>query len=72
YLMFNAHYEGLDFKLPKRKYSSKWMKVIDTHENLFTEEGQLFKYGDLIHVQSRSLILLMNPVIGSHHARKHK
>jgi glycogen operon protein len=72
YIMFNAHYEGLDFKLPKRKYGNKWMKVIDTHENLFTEEGQLYKYGELIHVQSRSVVLLMNPVIGSQHARKHK
>ena len=26
YVMFNAHYEGLDFKLPQRKYGSKWMK----------------------------------------------
>ena len=37
YLMFNAHYEGLDFKLPRRKYGYKWMKVIDTHENLFQQ-----------------------------------
>ena len=71
YLMFNAHYEGLDFKLPKRKYGYRWLKVIDTHENLFTDEGQVFKYGESIHVNSRSIVLLMNPNIGSH-ARKHK
>jgi glycogen operon protein len=71
YLMFNAHYEGLDFKLPKRKYGAKWMKVIDTHENLFTSEGQLFRYGETVHVNSRSVVLLMNPTISSH-ARKHK
>ncbi len=71
YLMFNAHYEGLDFKLPRRKYGSKWMKVIDTHENLFTDNGQMFKYGETIHVNSRSVVLLMNPIISAH-ARKHK
>ena len=71
YLMFNAHYEGLDFKLPRRKYGYRWLKVIDTHENLFTDEGQVFKYGESIHVNSRSIVLLMNPNIGSH-ARKHK
>jgi isoamylase len=71
YLMFNAHYEGLDFKLPKRKYGGKWMKVIDTHENLFTDDGQLFKYGETVHVNSRSVVLLMNPTISTH-ARKHK
>lgn len=71
YLMFNAHYEGLDFKLPRRKYGYKWLKVIDTHENLFTDEGEIFKYGESIHVNSRSIVLLMNPNIGSH-ARKHK
>ena len=71
YLMFNAHYEGLDFRLPRRKYGSKWVKVIDTHENLFTDNGEVFKYGDAIHVSSRSIVLLMNPNISAH-ARKHK
>jgi isoamylase len=71
YLMFNAHYEGLDFKLPKRKYGGKWKKVIDTHENMFTDNGQEFKYGETVHVNSRSVVLLMNPTISSH-ARKHK
>lgn len=71
YLMFNAHYERLDFKLPRRKYGYKWLKVIDTHENLFTDDGQSFKYGESIHVNSRSIVLLMNPNIGSH-ARKYK
>ena len=71
YLMFNAHYEGLDFKLPRRKYGYKWMKVIDTHENIFNGEGQLYRYGESIHVNSRSIVLLMNPNISAH-ARKHK
>jgi len=71
YLMFNAHYEGLDFKLPRRKYGYKWMKVLDTHENVFNGEGQLYRYGESIHVNSRSIVLLMNPNISTH-ARKHK
>ncbi|MBL7699385.1 MAG: glycogen debranching protein GlgX [Chitinophagaceae bacterium] len=71
YLMFNGHYEGLDFKLPSRKYGGRWKKVIDTHENLFTDDGQIYKHDESIHVQSRSVVLLMNPRINPH-ARKNR
>ncbi|HUQ67187.1 MAG TPA: hypothetical protein VM101_13580, partial [Flavitalea sp.] len=71
YLMFNAHYDALDFKLPCRKYGTNWMKVIDTHENQFSENGDLYKYDESIYVNSRSIVLLMNPNI-SPDARKHK
>jgi glycogen operon protein len=72
YVMFNGHYEDLNFILPKRKYGSKWMKVIDTHENLLTESGEIFKPGDTLTVHSRSVVLLMNPTIRKSHDNKYK
>lgn len=60
-LMFNAHYEPLNFTVPKRKYGTKWIKVMDTHLNIFNEHGEIFKPGQTIIVESRSVILLMHP-----------
>jgi isoamylase len=61
YLMFNAHYEPLEFKIPSRKYGTKWIKVIDTHSGLFSEKGEIFKPGQSLIVESRSTVLLMHP-----------
>jgi glycogen operon protein len=72
YLMFNGHYEDLDFVLPSKKYGSKWIKVIDTHENLFTEEGESYKPGQSIKVSSRSVVLLMQPRTTKAHEHKRK
>jgi glycogen operon protein len=70
YLMFNAHYDELTFVLPKKKYGSKWMKIIDTDANLFTNNGEIFKPEDSITVASRSVVLLMNPNIKKPHEHK--
>jgi isoamylase len=61
YLAFNAHYEALDFVLPPEKYGSVWMKMIDTHENLFTDQGQCFRAGQSVKVESRSVVLFRHP-----------
>lgn len=68
--MFNAHFEELEFVLPKRKYGSKWMKVIDTHENLFTENGEILKTGSTVRIHSRSVVLLMEPSLKKAHEHK--
>lgn len=72
YIMFNGHYEDLDFILPPKKYGHNWIKVIDTHENLFSEEGETFKHGQKIKVSSRSIVLLMEPRTIKAHEHKRK
>jgi glycogen operon protein len=73
YLMFNAHYEELTFTLPSKKYGTKWLKILDTHENLFEEEnGQAFKPRDTLTVHSRSIVLMMQPRPTKPHEHKHK
>ncbi len=32
YILFNAHYQGIQFKLPLSPWGDRWMKVIDTNE----------------------------------------
>ena len=69
-LMFNAHYESLDFVIPKRKYGLKWIKVMDTHHNIFNEQGGTFKPGQTIKVESRSVILFMHPRTKTHEPKR--
>ncbi len=71
YVMFNGHYEALDFKIPKRKYGSKWIKILDTHENYLDEKGPVIKPGEIVKVESRSVVLLIHPKPRKTHAHKH-
>jgi glycogen operon protein len=62
YLIFNAHFEAIDFKLPPENYAKKWTKVFDT-SNAQPDDRQEYKPGDSVKVGQRSLILLQAPVI---------
>jgi isoamylase len=71
YLMFNAHYEDLEFVLPPKKYGTKWIRVIDTDAGTFCEEEkQTLKPKQIIKVKSRSVVLLMQP--GTRKSNEHK
>lgn len=61
YVMFNAHYEALDFTLPPVKYGQVWTKVLDTHDGFFEEKGPEFEPSFVIRVESRSVVLLEQP-----------
>lgn len=58
YVIFNAHYEELSFKLPPTKYGRQWIKVIDTANNIVAEEAEIFKPEDEIVVDARSIVVL--------------
>jgi len=58
YVLFNAHYEPLPFILPKGDWGKEWIVVLDTNKPLPEEEEQLYKSGDEIPVESRSVKLL--------------
>ena len=57
-LIFNAHYEPIQFTLPDESYGSRWKLVVDTHN----PDGPELNYeaGFAITVQSRSFMLLMS------------
>ena len=58
YVLFNAHYERLPFVLPKGDWGKEWIVVLDTNRPLPEEEEQLYKPGDEIPVESRSVKVL--------------
>jgi len=62
YIIFNAHYESLEFTLPSQKYGKRWTKVLDT-ATINIKESDVYKPGDVITVIGRSVILLRHPLI---------
>jgi len=56
YIMFNAHFEPLDFKLPEKKYGDRWKIIWDT--NGPSAGPTEFGPGDNIRVGDRNIILL--------------
>jgi isoamylase len=58
YLLFNAHYEPLTFALPQRKWGEEWTVILDSTQLLPAEKERLYKAGDELSVESRSLQVL--------------
>jgi len=55
-VLFNAHFEPVEFVLPADAFGDRWVKVIDTADAL--EEGMQSKAGAPLLVRDRSLVLL--------------
>jgi isoamylase len=70
YIMFNAHHEPLEFRLPPKAWGERWAKLLDTHEpgDEMSEEriGRRFKAGGLVKLAPWSLVLLkrLEPIHG--------
>lgn len=63
YIIFNAFHEALSYKLPPKKYGNKWIKVLDTHQSFLDEAGsETYKAGELVKVESRSIVVLKQPL----------
>lgn len=62
YIMFNAHYEALEYSLPHQDYGKDWIKILDTNKSFLLEEAG-FKAGELITVGPRSIVLMQHKLI---------
>ncbi|MFI7589189.1 glycogen debranching protein GlgX [Spongisporangium articulatum] len=64
-ILFNAHYEDLEFTLPPAEYGEWWNVVIDTaaDEVGFTDDGETHTAGGTAHVAARSLVVLSRPSV---------
>ena len=62
FLIFNAHYEAITFKLPPLKFGRRWTKVMDTALNYLEETGDICNAGKPIQVEGRSVVLLKEPM----------
>lgn len=57
YLIFNASWETVMFRLPAPQYGGQWQKILDTVESEFKDDGPVFRTGEEVDVASRSLNL---------------
>ncbi len=59
YLLFNAHYDALDFTLPFKEWGRRWRKVLDTAvASIATEGGEVYEAGARVRLENRSVVLL--------------
>src|SRR5436190_10368117 len=63
YLIFNAHYEPLQFTIPPEQFAARWIRVLDTSTENAPELRRLrraekLEPGAKIDVQARSLVVL--------------
>jgi isoamylase len=65
YILFNAHHEPIDFKLPDNKFGHEWIEVINTSGN-FVGEGKSYPAAFTIQADSRSVLVLQH----RHHEKK--
>ncbi len=57
YMIFNAHYEALDFVLPDTEWGEEWTRVLDTSIGWIDSEDMI-KAGGKLKVNARSLVVL--------------
>ncbi|TVQ38106.1 MAG: glycogen debranching enzyme GlgX [Spirochaetaceae bacterium] len=57
YLIINAHYEPLEFRLPDKVWGRRWRMVMDTAEGWIEEKREL-SAGDRIPAAGRSVVVL--------------
>jgi isoamylase len=63
YIIFNAHHEAVDYKLPAEEYAKNWNLLIDTSKPEQMPDEQILNSGDNIKVGGRSVILLQHQLI---------
>ncbi|WP_439883536.1 glycogen debranching protein GlgX [Pontibacter sp. MBLB2868] len=61
YIIFNAHYEALNYKLPPKKYGTEWSKILDTAESHIYKRGAKYGAGESIKIENRSVVVLIHP-----------
>lgn len=57
-LLFNAHYEEIEFALPQGLQRWEWTVVIDTTKPRFVQRGRRYSEDKLVQVMGRSLLML--------------
>jgi glycogen operon protein len=64
YLIFNAHNEPVEYKLPARRYGDHWIKIIDTNTNFVAEadEGEKYRAAARLKAEGFSVVLLKQPL----------
>jgi isoamylase len=57
YIIFNAHNEPVDFKLPKEVYAKDWIKILDTSNVKEEDDKTVLMPESMIKINGRSIVL---------------
>jgi isoamylase len=58
YLLFNAHYEAVNFRLPDSKWGQSWTRALDTANGVVEEKEEAFQPGQELPVQAYSMLVM--------------
>jgi glycogen operon protein len=61
YVLANAHFESLAFRLPSVEWGRAWVKILDTATGFETGEAARYEPGAELTVEARGLVLLCAP-----------
>jgi isoamylase len=67
YIIFNAHTDAVEYKLPNANYGKNWDVIIDTAK-YEQEDGDSYNPEDVVKIDGRSVILLQHQL--THNGRK--
>jgi isoamylase len=57
YIIFNSHYENVDYRIPAEKYGAHWEKILETAHPV-AEEKHVYKPGEIVTAPGRSVVIL--------------
>jgi isoamylase len=57
-LLFNAHYEPIEFKLPTKRFGTRWQLVLSTAEPQIVEGARSYVARAALPVESRTVVVL--------------
>jgi isoamylase len=60
YIIFNAHFDKVDYIIPDKKYGERWKKVFDTDNGLH-DDDRSYVPGDAVPAAGRSVVILQHP-----------
>ncbi len=63
YIIFNAHHESIDFKLPDEKYGKEWKKVLDTGISKFKQDDVRYQPLSVVTAAGRSIIVMCHSIL---------
>jgi glycogen operon protein len=58
YLLFNAHYEAVNFRLPDSKWGQSWSSALDTANGVVEEKEEAFQPRQELPVQAYSMLVM--------------
>ena len=62
YVIFNAHHEPVEFRLPPTKFGKDWVQVLNTVDGKIGSRSQ-HAPDEIIQVESRSIMLLQHKIV---------